>query len=157
MWSLSNALRASSSMIAKQAIRPSFPSIVLQLQQQQVRHKGHSKWQNIKHIKQANDLRMSKVTAKHVQKIQVAIRENGNQGDPRMNRQLERKIEEALADNVRKASIDNAIKRATSKDFVDQKEFLYELRGPGHCSILVEALAAKKPHIDSVLNPVRMT
>jgi len=51
----------------------------------QVRFKGHNKWSNIKHIKLANDARISKLCSKYTYCIGVAIRENGMEKNPAYN------------------------------------------------------------------------
>jgi len=55
------------------------------LQSVQVRFKGHSKWQNIKHIKAANDLRIGRMCNKYAHLIGSAIRENGMEKNPEYN------------------------------------------------------------------------
>ena len=53
-----------------------------------LRWKGHSKWQNIRHTKEANDAVKSNLARQYGMKIGVAIRENGNEMDPERNRSL---------------------------------------------------------------------
>ena len=53
-----------------------------------LRWKGHSKWQNIKHTKEANDLARSRLAKVYTMKIGIAIRENGNEMDPARNKTL---------------------------------------------------------------------
>ena len=53
-----------------------------------LRCKGHSKWQNIKHTKEANDAVRGKLAATYSMKIGIAIRENGNEMDPERNKTL---------------------------------------------------------------------
>lgn len=48
-----------------------------------IREKGHSKWQNIQHIKGAEDQRQSKINVLHSNKIFNAVRVRKN---PRFNR-----------------------------------------------------------------------
>jgi hypothetical protein len=55
------------------------------LQMAQVRYKGHSKWQNIRHIKAANDLRIGRLCNKYAHLIGIAIRENGMEKNPEYN------------------------------------------------------------------------
>ena len=55
-----------------------------------VRWKGHSKWQNIKHVKAEKDGQKSKLAWTYNNKIGMAIRENGNETDPDRNRSLAR-------------------------------------------------------------------
>jgi len=109
-----------------------------------VRHKGHSKWQNIKATKEANDGMYAKLTNMHVSFISKAIRDGGNETRPEYNRNLERAIKAALAEGVTKVTIDRAIKR--HKDAPELVETLVEVRGPGNCFILVEMLV-KNPRL----------
>ena len=53
-----------------------------------LRWKGHSKWQNIRHTKEANDANRSRLAKVYSMKIGVAIRENGNEMDPERNKTL---------------------------------------------------------------------
>ena len=55
------------------------------LQTVQIRLKGHSKWQNIRHIKAANDLRIGRLCNKYTHLIGTAIREHGMEKNPEYN------------------------------------------------------------------------
>lgn len=114
--------------------------------------KGHAKWQNIMHIKKDNDRKYAMKSLKYVARIEAAIRNNGNQGDPKLNRPLQVLIDEALKDNIRRETITNAIKRASSKDASDLQEYHFGVRGPGQCAILVEALAPNRRTVEMKLN-----
>jgi len=103
------------------------------------RNKGHSKWQNIQHQKSANDILISKRNQRYVNLINTAIKENGNITDPTQNSSLARVIKDAQAENVQKATIENAIKR--SKNTEAHAEFVFEVRGPGNTFIIIEAFA----------------
>ncbi len=59
-----------------------------------------------------------------------------------------------MSQDVRKATLEAAIKQTTAKTALD-KEFLAEVRGPGQCAILVEALAPNRGTLDSKLNQAR--
>jgi len=56
------------------------------LQTVQIRFKGHSKWQNIRHIKAENDLRIARLCHKYSHLIGIAIREHGMEKNPDHNR-----------------------------------------------------------------------
>ena len=64
------------------------PNGVWSFEAAQVRFKGHSKWQNIKHIKAANDLRIGRLCNKYAHLIGGAIRENGMEKNPEYNRKI---------------------------------------------------------------------
>jgi len=121
------------------------------------RNKGHSKWQNIQHIKAANDAKNSQRNHRYVQQIITAIKENGNQTDLKANNALARVVAEAQAQNMPKATIENAIKRAKTADA--SVESLLEVRGPGNTFIIVETFAKHKKlaisEVQSKLNKAR--
>lgn len=104
-----------------------------------VRHKGHSKWQNIKATKEANDAHKSKMSSKYAYMVSSAIRSNGGETRLEYNRELERVFKAGLSEGVMKATLERAIKR--HGDMSDIGEHLLEIRGPGNSFILVEMLA----------------
>jgi len=104
-----------------------------------VRHKGHSKWQNIKATKEANDAHKSKISGKYSYMVSSAIRSNGGETRLDYNRELERVFKAGLSEGVMKATLERAIKRYG--DMSDISEHLLEIRGPGNSFILVEMLA----------------
>jgi len=117
-----------------------------------VRHKGHSKWQNIKATKESNDAMHSKLTNIYVQRISRDIRQHGNEARPEYNRDLERTIKAALSEGVAKATIDRAIKRF--KDAPELAEALVEIRGPGNSFILVEMLVKNPKNAPAEANRI---
>jgi len=104
-----------------------------------VRHKGHSKWQNIKATKEGNDAIHAKKSSMYSNLVTRAIKTNGNETRPEYNRELERTIKAALAEGVTRVTIDRAIKRF--KDMPELVDVLVEIRGPGNSYILAEMLA----------------
>ena len=64
-----------------------------------VRHKGHSKWQNIRHTKAAEDRKKAMVAKRYSELIAAAVKD-ANEPDPKRNRQLDRLIQEALANDL---------------------------------------------------------
>ncbi len=76
------------------------------------------------------------------------------QTDPRLNRALAKVIEEAQSQDIRKATIEAAIKRGGNKDGSIDKEILVEIRGPGQCAILAETLVPNRGFLDSKINTV---
>ena len=68
--------------------------------------------------------------------IAIAVKSGGT--DPNSNSRLRALIQNAKAANMPKATVDNAIKRASSKDQEDYKEMVYEGYGQHGVAILVE-------------------
>ena len=64
-----------------------------------VRHKGHSKWANIKHTKAAEDTKKGMMAKRYGEAISMAVKE-ANEADPKRNRKLDRLIQEAIANNM---------------------------------------------------------
>ncbi|MFQ5502151.1 MAG: YebC/PmpR family DNA-binding transcriptional regulator [Phycisphaerae bacterium] len=100
---------------------------------------GHSKWNNIKHKKSANDARRGKLWSKLARNIIVAAKTGG--GDPAMNLTLRYAIDKAREANMPNDTIDKAVKRGTGD--LGGAEFVpavYEGYGPGGVAIIVDAL-----------------
>ena len=53
-----------------------------------VRWKGHSKWQNIKHTKEAKDGERMRMSARYTYLIKAACKENNFQTDLKINKAL---------------------------------------------------------------------
>ncbi len=79
---------------------------------------------------------MSRIFPKLAKAVQIAAKEGG--GDPDMNSALRVAIQNAKAQNMPKANIEAAIKRATGKDAEDFTEVLYEGKGPHGVLVVVE-------------------
>ncbi|MEX1221927.1 MAG: YebC/PmpR family DNA-binding transcriptional regulator [Idiomarina sp.] len=100
---------------------------------------GHSKWANIKHRKAAQDAKKGKIFTRLIREITVAAREGG--GEPETNPRLRAAIDKALSNNMKRDTIDTAIKRGSGDldgDNVD--ELTYEGYGPGGVAIMVETM-----------------
>lgn len=80
--------------------------------------------------------KMSRIFPKLAKAITMAAKEGG--ADPDMNASLRTAIQNAKAQNMPKDNIDNAIKRATSKDVEDFVEINYEGKGPHGVLVFVE-------------------
>jgi len=118
-----------------------------------VRYAGHNKWSNIKHIKAAKDLENSKKYGLFTNRIQTAIKNNGGNTDPEFNTALRKVLEEARVQKVPKVTIEKAIKN--SKNIAElSSEFIWEIRGPGRSSVIVECLAKKRSFVQIAMNPV---
>lgn len=79
---------------------------------------------------------MSRVFPRLAKSITIAAKEGGP--DPSMNSKLRTCIMTAKAQNMPKANIDAAIKRATSKDVENYSEIVYEGKGPFGVLVVVE-------------------
>jgi len=104
---------------------------------------GHSKWSNIKHRKQKQDKKKSKIFGKLSKKIQVAAREGG--GDPEKNPDLRSIIDKAKDKDMPKDNIERAIKKGTGElEGVDYQEQIYEGYGPDGVAIWMKTLTDNK-------------
>lgn len=79
---------------------------------------------------------MSRIFPKLAKAVQIAAKEGGP--DPDMNAALRVAIQNAKAQNMPKANIEAAIKRATGKDAEDFTEINYEGKGPHGVLVVVE-------------------
>jgi YebC/PmpR family DNA-binding regulatory protein len=80
--------------------------------------------------------KMSRIFPKLGRKITIAAKEGGP--DPDMNPALRTAILNAKAENMPKANIDAAIKRASGKDAANYTELSYEGKGPHGVLVFVE-------------------
>lgn len=115
--------------------RPIIINTTVRILVNQERYAGHSKWQNIRHTKGANDQRKSIMTNKHCFAIRRAIYWGGGQTDPKINGKLADAIALALKANVPKDTINRTLEKA--KNVKMHKELL-EVGGPGGCFMLVD-------------------
>ncbi|MDO5569616.1 MAG: YebC/PmpR family DNA-binding transcriptional regulator [bacterium] len=104
---------------------------------------GHSKWSTIKRKKGAIDEQRSKIFQKLAKELYVAAK-NGDK-DPALNANLRMVIEKAKAENMPKDKIENAINKASSKNDMENYDFVrYEGYGPGGVAIIVDCLTDNK-------------
>jgi len=90
---------------------------------------GHSKLANIKHRKEAQDKKRSKVWTKLIREITVAAREGG--GDASANPRLRLAMDKAIVANMPKDTIERAIKRgAVAPTPRNYEEIRYEATAP---------------------------
>lgn len=100
---------------------------------------GHSKWANIRHRKGAQDAKRGKIFTKIIREITVAARSGG--GDANANPRLRAAIDNGLANNMSKDTIERAIKRGTGDgDDSNLEEVRYEGYGPGGVAIMVDCM-----------------
>ncbi|WED44064.1 YebC/PmpR family DNA-binding transcriptional regulator [Legionella cardiaca] len=104
---------------------------------------GHSKWANIRFRKGAQDAKRGKIFTKLIREITVAARTGG--GDESTNPRLRDAVSKALKANMKRDTIDNAVKRgAGGLDGANMIEMRYEGYGPGGVAILVDCLSDNK-------------
>lgn len=104
---------------------------------------GHSKWANIRFRKGAQDAKRGKIFTKLIREITVSARMGG--GDETSNPRLRDAISKALKANMKRDTIDNAIKRgAGGLEGANMMEMRYEGYGPGGVAILVDCLSDNK-------------
>ena len=91
---------------------------------------GHSKWANIQHRKGRQDAKRGKLFGKLIREITVSARLGGS--DPDGNPRLRAAIDNALAGNMPKDTIERAVKRGAGCGEGDSlEEVRYEGYGPG--------------------------
>jgi YebC/PmpR family DNA-binding regulatory protein len=104
---------------------------------------GHSKWANIKFRKGLQDAKRGKIFTKLIREITVAARMGG--ADESSNSRLRDAVSKALKANMKRDTIDNAIKRgAGGGEGANMIEMRYEGYGPGGVAILVDCLSDNK-------------
>lgn len=104
---------------------------------------GHSKWANIRFRKGVQDAKRGKIFTKLIREITVAARTGG--ADEATNSRLRDVIFKALKANMKRDTIDNAVKRGVGGlDGANMMEMRYEGYGPGGAAILVDCLSDNK-------------
>lgn len=104
---------------------------------------GHSKWANIKFRKGVQDAKRGKIFTKLIREITVAARMGG--GEESSNPRLRDAVKKALNANMKRDTIDNAIKRgAGGLDGEAMVAMRYEGYGPGGIAVLVDCLSDNK-------------
>ena len=104
---------------------------------------GHSKWNNIKQRKGAQDAKRGKIFQKLSREIYMAAKSGGP--DPASNPSLRLVLDKAKAANMPNDNVQRAIKKATTAGEGDNyDEVVYEGYGPAGVAILVQALTDNK-------------
>lgn len=101
---------------------------------------GHSKWNNIKNRKAAQDQKKSKAFFEVVHMIRIAVKQ-AQDGNPDTNPALRLALDKARAVNMPKENIQRAIDRALGQGEFGKniQEVVYEGYGPGGVGYLVVA------------------
>ncbi len=104
---------------------------------------GHSKWANIKFRKGAQDAKRGKIFTKLIREITVSARIGG--AEESSNPRLRDAVIKALKANMKRDTIDNAIKRgAGGVEGANMIEMTYEGYAPGGIAIMVDCLSDNK-------------
>lgn len=104
---------------------------------------GHSKWANIKFRKGVQDAKRGKIFTKLIREITVSARMGG--GEESSNPRLRDAVKKALNANMKRDTIDNAIKRGVGGlDGDSMVAMRYEGYGPGGIAVLVDCLSDNK-------------
>ena len=105
---------------------------------------GHSKWNNIKRIKGAQDAKRGKIFTKIAREIIVAVKDTGI-GDPSNNSRLAAAITKAKAANMPNDNIKRTIEKALgASGGVIYENAVYEGYGPAGVAVIVEAMTDNK-------------
>jgi YebC/PmpR family DNA-binding regulatory protein len=101
---------------------------------------GHSKWNNIKNRKSAQDQKKSKDFFDVTKMIRIAVKMS-HDGNPDTNPSLRLALEKARSVNMPKENVQRAIDRALGQGEYGQniQEVIYEGYGPGGVGFLVVA------------------
>jgi len=100
---------------------------------------GHSKWNNIKRKKGANDAAKAKIFTKIGREMAVIVKQGGP--DPNSNSKLRECIAKAKAANVPNDNIERIIKKAAGEtDSSNYETIVYEGYGPAGVAVIVECL-----------------
>lgn len=104
---------------------------------------GHSKWNNIKNRKGAQDAKRGKIFQKMSREIFMAAKQGG--ADPDMNPALRLAIEKAKSVNVPNDVVKRALDKATGAGSDENyEEVIYEGYGPGGVAVLVFCLTENR-------------
>ncbi|XP_005668736.1 translational activator of cytochrome c oxidase 1 isoform X1 [Sus scrofa] len=95
---------------------------------------GHNKWSKVRHIKGPKDTERSRIFSKLSLSIRLAVKGGPN---PDLNSNLASILEVCRSKHMPKSTMEAALKMEKTKDI----HLLYEGRGPGGSSLLIEALS----------------
>lgn len=102
---------------------------------------GHSKWQNIRHIKAAKDKARATMISKYINSMKIAVRE-GKSANPNQNRALATLVEQAKSHDVPHNTINEALKRFAASKAVTQ-QYIVGGHGPNGSFFIVETETEK--------------
>ena len=81
------------------------------------------------------------------------MKQTNNNLNLETNRPLRKLYEEALAQNVPKATVENILKKSVNNAELSS-EHIWEIRGPGRTALVVECLAKSRSVVPPVINPI---
>ena len=114
---------------------------------------GHSKWANIKHRKNSQDTKKSKIFTKLIKEITVSTRLFGD--DVESNPRLRKAVSVAKSNNIPFEKIDRAIKKGSGDlEGVSYYQCTYEGYGPGGVAIIIEVITDNKNRTVSELRNI---
>lgn len=117
---------------------------------------GHSKWSNIKHRKQSNDLKKSKLFSKLANDIRTSV--SDSKSDINSNFKLKKAVDKALSNNMSKNVINHII---SNLDHAQEVKNVYSAVGDNGISIIIECFDYNKNRmigeIRCVLNQYNMS
>ena len=100
---------------------------------------GHSKWANIQHRKNRQDIKRGSLWTKIIREVTVAARDGGP--DPAMNPRLRLALDKARLGNVPKDKLTNAIQRGAGKlEGASYEEIRYEGYGIGGAALMIDCM-----------------
>ncbi|KAI4497496.1 hypothetical protein M0802_007507 [Mischocyttarus mexicanus] len=121
------------------------------------RSAGHSKWQNIKHIKAETDHARSILFAQLRKKIREAVFEGGGSIKPTINLKLARVIEICKKSNMPMSTINNILEKVNMCKDKTQSSVI-QIQGPKNCimvlKIVTDNLVQTKIHVNTVLKKI---
>lgn len=116
---------------------------------------GHSKWNNIKNRKGAQDTKRGKAFSQCAKAIRSATKEGGS-GDPKFNPTLRLALEKARAVNMPNDKIQKAIDRGLGKTAagVIMEEINYEGFAPGGVGMIIASITDNKNRTASEIRTI---
>lgn len=115
---------------------------------------GHSKWNNIKNRKGAQDKKRGKLFGQLSRQIRAAVKE-GKSGDPSQNPNLRTILEKTREANMPKENIKRAIDKGLGKSATGSlQEIVYEGFGPGGIGMLVTVVTDNVNRMSSELKNI---
>ena len=116
---------------------------------------GHSKWNNIKQKKGAEDAKKARVYTQMTKNIRIAVKQGGS-GDPNFNPGLRAWVEKAREVNMPKDKIQKAIDSGLGKGSGGAaiQEINYECFGPGGVGMIIMAATDNTNRTSSELKSI---
>ncbi|GFS09383.1 translational activator of cytochrome c oxidase [Elysia marginata] len=110
---------------------------------------GHSKWQNIKHIKAANDKERGMKSNLLAQKVKQVF-QNNPEKDPKLNTELANLIKWARTNNIPNDTVEKTIDRQVK--LRDPKAItVIDGRGPSNTGVIIECFSLNPQHTRGIL------